>query len=181
MNPTAVAFVSGQAFRDIYTAKSNVWRDKSYEIWQRNEMDVNTFNTSDLTLHHKKRRILNLIFSEKSVRAAGLFVQKHVDLWNKLLSDGDGKEWSQPKNMAEWSDCLAFDILCDLCFGRSLNVKEPVENPFKGIPKAIHSYTRFAYPVRPNRCFKRCIILICGVCKIAFSRSATLVEAQGSK
>ena len=44
--------------------------------------------------------------------------------------------------MAEWSDYLVFDILCGLCFGRSLNIKEPGENPFKGIPKAIHSYMK---------------------------------------
>ena len=160
LNPTAVVFMSGKAFRDIYSAKSNVRRSESYEVWQRNQMDVNTFNTSDLKLHHKKRRILNLVFNEKSVRAAGLFVQKHVDLWDKLLPDGDGKEWSQPKNMAEWSDYLVFDILCDLCFGRSLNIKEPGENPFKGIPKAIHSYMQFVYPVRSNCCFKRCVVLM---------------------
>ena len=159
LSPTTVAFVSGKAFRDIYAAKSNVRRNDGYEIWQRNHGDINTFNTSDLKLHHKKRRTLNLAFNEKSVRAAELFIQRHVDLWDKLLSDGDGKEWSQPKNMAEWSDCLVFDIMCDLCFGKSLNIKEPGENPFKGIPKAIHTYTRFVYPVRPNRCFHKCVVL----------------------
>ena len=151
VNPGAVVFQSAQAFRDIYGTKSNVQRSKSYEVWQRNEMDVNTINTSDVGLHHKKRRYLNLVFTEKSVRAAGVFIQKHVDFWDKLLPDGDGRDWSQPKNMAEWSDYLVFDILCDLCFGRSLNIKEPGENPFKGIPKAIHSYMKLTYPVRSTR------------------------------
>ena len=63
-------------------------------------MDVNTITTSDVALHHKKRRFLNLVFTEKSVRAAGVFIQKHVDLWDSLLPDGDGKDWSTPKNMA---------------------------------------------------------------------------------
>lgn len=53
-----------------------------------------------------------------------------------------------------------FDILCDLCFGRSLNIKEPEDDPFKGIPKAIHSYLKFTYPVRLNTAFKRWVALI---------------------
>ena len=151
MDPGAVVFQSPQAFYDIYGTKSNVQRAKSYEFWQRNEMDVNTFNTSDVALHHKKRRLLNVVFTEKSVRAAEFFIQKHVDSWDELLPDGDGKDWSKPKNLTEWSDYLVFDILCDLCFGRSLNVKEPGENQFRGIPKAIHSYMTFTYPVSSKR------------------------------
>ena len=108
--------------------------------------NVNTITTSDVLLHHKKRRYLNLVFTEKSVRTAGLFIQTHVDLWNKLLPDGE--DWSQPKNVSDWIDYLVFDILCDLCFGRSLGTKNPGENPFKGIPKAIHTHMKFMYPVR---------------------------------
>ena len=91
---------------------------------------------------------MNLIFTEKSVRAAGTFIQKHVDLWNDLLTDEEGKDWSQPKNISDWNDYLVFDILCDLCFGRSLDIKEPGENAFRYIPRAIHSLLQFTYPVR---------------------------------
>ncbi len=53
-----------------------------------------------------------------------------------------------------------FDILCDLCFGRSLNIREPGENPFGGIPKAIHSYLKFTYPVRSNKALQWKVVLI---------------------
>ena len=151
LTPDVVDFQSAQALRDILGFKSNVQRSKDYELYQRNDMDVNTINTSDVALHHKKRRTLNLIFTEKSVRAAGVFIQKHVDHWNELLTDEEGKNWSQPRNISEWSDYLVFDIMCDLCFGRSLDIKEPGENPFRDIPKAIHSLTKFMYPVRSIR------------------------------
>ena len=49
--------------------------------------------------------------------------------------------------MAEWNDRLAFDIMGDLCFGRSCEIKEPGENPFKAIPKSIAEYMRFFYPL----------------------------------
>lgn len=110
-------------------------------------MDINTLNTSDVAIHHRKRRILNLVFTEKSVRAAGLFIQKHVDRWNELLPDGDGSNWSKPKDFTGWPDYLVFDILCDLCFGKSLNVKEPGESEMKSVPKTIHAYMKFNYPV----------------------------------
>ena len=160
VTPSAVVFQSGQAFRDIYGFKSNVQRSKMYSVWQRNKSSINTFTTTDLALHHKKRRILNPAFSEKSIRASEVFVQKHIDLWIELLPDGDTKDWSQHKNMSEWTDNLVFDILCDLCFGRSLNVKYPGENPFKGIPKAIHTYSTFNYPVSINRAVKWLVVLI---------------------
>ena len=125
-----------------------------YEMSQKSKMDINTFNASDVALHHKKRRVLNLAFTEKSVRAAGLFIQKHVDIWNELLVDGESKDWSQPRNMSEWSDYLVFDIMCDLCFGRSLDIKEPGENPSRDIPKAIHKLLAFMYPVRSSELLK---------------------------
>ena len=81
------------------------------------------------------------------MRAAGLFIQKHVDRWDDLLTDGDGKDWSRPKNMSDWTDYLVFDILCDLCFGRSLDIKEPGVNQFRGIPKGIDTYLTFTYRV----------------------------------
>ena len=151
LTPDAVDFQSAQALRDILGFKSNVQRSKDYELYQRNETDVNTINTCNVALHHKKRRTLNLIFTEKSVRAAGVFIQNHVDRWNELITDQEGKSWSQPRNMSEWNDYLVFDILCDLCFGRSLNIKESGENSFRDIPKTIHALMKFMYPVRSIR------------------------------
>ena len=145
--PNGVVFQSPTAFRDIYNARANVKRSKTYDVWQKNENDINTLSTSDSAIHYKKRRILNTVFTETSIRAAGLFIYKHVDRWNELLLDGDGKDWSQPKNLAEHVDNLVFDILGDLCFGKSFETKEAGENPFRNIPAAIHSYMRFTYPV----------------------------------
>ena len=151
MTPGIVDFQSAQALRDILGFKSNVQRSKDYELWQRTETDINTINTSNVALHHKKRRILNLSFTEKSVRAAGVFIQRHVDRWNELLTDEEGKSWSRPRNISEWNDYLVFDILCDLCFGKSLNIKEPGENPFRNVPKTVHALMKFMYPVRSIR------------------------------
>ena len=160
MNPSAVVFQFAQAFRDIQGMKSNAQKSECARVWQRNESTIMTFTTTDLVLHRKKRRVLNPAFSEKSIRAAEVFIQMHVDRWHELIPDGDTKDWSQRKNMAEWIDYLVFHILCDLCFGRSLNIKDPGENPFRGIPKAIHTHLTFSYQVRINKAVKLPVVLM---------------------
>lgn len=120
-------------------------KDKNYDAWRRNEGDVNTLNTTDVTVHARKRKLLNTVFTEKSVRSAATFIIKHLDRWNELSVTGH--EWSEPIDFSKWTDCLIFDILGDLCFGKSLDIKEPGENPFKTIPEVIDSYMRLWYPV----------------------------------
>jgi hypothetical protein len=70
-----------------------------------------------------------------------------VDRWNELLLDENADTWSQPRNIAEWSDYLVFDIMGDLCFGRSFETKEPRENPIKSVPHAIAEALKFFYGV----------------------------------
>jgi cytochrome P450 len=98
-------------------------------------------------VHTRKRRILNSVFSEKTIRLAETFVLKHVDRWCELLLGGSGETWSEAKNMAEWSDYLVFDILGDLCFGKSFEIKEPGDNPLRVVPHAIATALKFYYPV----------------------------------
>jgi Cytochrome P450 len=145
--PDTVLWNSPQAYNDIYNLKANVQKSKTYSAWVRNESDMNTLSTTDVALHAKKRRLLNQVFTEKSVRAAGAYVAKHIDRWNDLLVSGHGEEWSDSLNLADSTDSLVFDILGDLCFGRSFDIKEPGDNPLKIIPHAIVEYMQFMYPV----------------------------------
>lgn len=145
VGPRSVLFNAPTAHRDIYNYKANVTKDKSYDAWRRNEGDVNTLNTTDVAVHARKRKLLNTVFTEKSVRSAAAFIIKHLNRWNELSVTGH--EWSEPIDFSKWTDCLIFDILGDLCFGKSLGIKEPGENSFKMIPDVIGSYMRLWYPV----------------------------------
>jgi cytochrome P450 len=148
--PNGILFNSPKAYKDIYSLKSNVKKAKTYDAWKRNEQDSNTLSETDIGIHAKKRKLLNQVFTDKSLRSAGEFIYRHVDRWDELLLDGDGKEWSAPRNLTDWTDYLVFDILSDLCFGRSFNIKESQPNPFKTIPHAIVAYVKFYYPVAPS-------------------------------
>jgi cytochrome P450 len=112
-----------------------VKKGKFYEMWPRNLNAPNTLGTVDKVIHARKRRVLNQAFSPEAIRSAENFVIQHVDRWNEILVDGnDGREWTDPVNISEMIDYLVHDILGDLCFGRSFDMKEPGENQFRHMP-----------------------------------------------
>lgn len=145
-----VLWDSPTAYNDIYHMKANVQKSKAYTAWLKNQREHNSLFTVDTKLHAKRRRILNQVFTEKAMQAAGPFITRHVDRWNELLINDDSKDWSEPRNLTTWIDALSFDILGDLCFGNSFEIKEPGENPFKIIPHAIAKYVHFNYTVSLN-------------------------------
>ncbi|KFY09577.1 hypothetical protein V492_05436 [Pseudogymnoascus sp. VKM F-4246] len=153
--PDGVLFNSPSAYRAIHQTKANVKKGKFYEIWPRNSQHINTLTTVDKMIHARKRRVLNSVFSEKAIRSAEAFVVKHVDRWTELLIDGnDGKEWTAPQNMSNLAEYLVFDIMGDLSFGTSFELKEPGENQFRHIPHTIADYMQFMYPIQHSPILK---------------------------
>lgn len=142
-------FSNPRAYADIYSMKSNVRRSPFYTAFQRNTKEKNTLNVIDVAEHAQKRKLLNLSFTEKSLRAAAGFMVKHVDRWNEIMLEENSSttEWSAPVDLAQKVDTLVFDIMGDLSFGKSFDIKEPGENPLRVIPNNIAEYMRFYYPV----------------------------------
>ncbi|ORX93613.1 benzoate 4-monooxygenase cytochrome P450 [Clohesyomyces aquaticus] len=133
--PNLILFNSTRAFNDIYGSRSNCKRSGFYRVWQRNKDDIHTMNSTDPALHAKKRKLLNLVFTEQSLKAASPLIVSHIDRWIDLLTEEtEDQGWTCPHNMATRVDYLVFDILGDLCFGQSFNTKEPGENKLKKIP-----------------------------------------------
>lgn len=147
--PNTVLFRSPEAYSDIYSLKANVRRSSFYTALRRKAHEGNTLNTVDVAEHALKRKLLNQAFTEKSLRSATAFIIQHVDRWNQIIADeiqGEA-EWSAPMDLSRRLDELAFDIIGDLAFGRSFDIKEPGENPLKVIPESVAGYMKFYYPV----------------------------------
>ncbi|KAL6712562.1 hypothetical protein ACN47E_000439 [Coniothyrium glycines] len=150
--PGLVVFNHPDAFNTIYSFKSNVRKGNFYEVWARNENDHHTLSTTDKEQHARKRRMLNLAFTDRSVKASGTFMAKHIDRWHELLVQKttpiSQKTWSEPEDVAIWAAWLVFDVLGDLCFGVQFNSKEPaMENKFKNIPQDFDAFFEFGYPL----------------------------------
>ena len=143
-----MVFNSPTAHSSIYSNQANVKKGRFYEAWTRNEREINTFTAVDRAVHTKKKRISAQAFSDRSIQAAEEFVIKHVDRWCDMMHDGDDGGWSTPRNMAEWCDYLTFDILGDLCFGRSFESTQSEGKQAREQLHSINKYMAFMYPVR---------------------------------
>jgi cytochrome P450 len=151
--PNLVLFADPQAYGDIYGQKSNVRRSHFYTAFRRNEHDATTLNTVDIAEHAAKRKLLNLCFTENTIRASSKFIINHIDRWiDLMIQENDTPEWSEAVDFSGRLDRLIFDIMGDISFGKSFDIKEPGENPLKSIPHSIAEYMRFYYPVRSGRC-----------------------------
>ncbi|KAF2177058.1 benzoate 4-monooxygenase cytochrome P450 [Zopfia rhizophila CBS 207.26] len=144
--PNVVLFCDPEAYRDIYGNKSNVQRSGFYLAWRRNPKDVHTLNEVDVEKHAYRRKLLNVSFTDKSVRAASKFVFRHIDRWNELIVDNHD-DWSTPVDFTKTVEKLVFDISGDLCFGKSFETKEPGDNPLKIIPHSIIGFMKFYYAI----------------------------------
>ncbi|KAL8937323.1 MAG: hypothetical protein Q9216_004481 [Gyalolechia sp. 2 TL-2023] len=141
--PDGLLFNSPQANRDIYEGNPNVRKGNFYLMYHRKAGGGNTWNCVDKVKHTRKRRILNAALSDKALKTFEGYVIQHIDRWCELI--GADNDWSKPRNMAGWSDCLVFDILGELLYGRSFNIKEPGDNDMRVIPRVMIDHARFIY------------------------------------
>ena len=73
--------------------------------------------------------MLSHAFSEAALKGMESYVLEQVrDLCDKLGNSTD--EWSEPRNMSVWADYLAFDVLGELCYGKSFEMKERGNNRY---------------------------------------------------
>ena len=133
--------------QSIYSPKANVTKAIFYKVYPLKANVLNTWQCTDNAKHARKRRILNYVFSENAMRSAEKFVIQHVDRWCELLGENAEKEWSKPRDMAKWANYLMFDIFGDLCFGNSMQMKEPGENELKAVPSMIVTSATLNYSV----------------------------------
>ena len=146
--PDAVLFNTPEGYKTIFGTKGNVKKTESfYRVWPHNVKITNTWNVTNIEAHARKRRVMNNAFSDRALRGAEPLVHANVDRWLELIGQQTGKEWSNSLNMAEQANYLVFDILGDLCFGKSFNMKEPGSD-LKTIPKLMTTFLELMHPVR---------------------------------
>lgn len=115
----------------------------------KNIREKTTLNAIDPAEHAKRRKMLNTCFTDNSVNAVSAFMSRHIDRWHQIMLDehDNTTEWSASVDLGEKVDHLVFDIMGDLSFGKSFNIKEPEDNPLREVPHNIAQYLKFYYPV----------------------------------
>ncbi len=67
---------------------------------------------------------------------------RHTDRWHQIMLDEHESTtaWSPSMNLGEKQDHLVFDIMGDISFGSSFNVKEPDDDPLREVG-AVHHHS----------------------------------------
>jgi cytochrome P450 len=131
----------------IYNAKANVTKGTFYKVFRRYINEINTWNATDNGMHARKRRVLNHVFSENALRSAEKFVIQHVTRWCQILGENAENEWSEPFDFGHEVESVICDIITDLCFGKSTEIKEPGESELKAVPTFLTDTSRFLFNI----------------------------------
>lgn len=131
--PNSLSVNSNTALKDIYGFKANVRKSEFYDAFV--HPAPNTHNTRDKEVHARKRRVLSQAFSDSAVKGMERYVLSNIRTFCDAIGDlgrevDEKKGWTTPKNMADWCNWLAMDILGDLCFGKAFHMLDRPDNRY---------------------------------------------------
>ncbi|KAK3385963.1 cytochrome P450 [Podospora didyma] len=133
--PNALSVNSNTALKDIYGFKSNVGKSEFYDAFV--NPAPNTHNVRDKEVHARKRRVLSHAFSDSNIREIERYIIANIRAFCDALGDLGSttveekkKGWTAAKNMADWCNWLAMDILGDLCFGKAFHMLDRADNRY---------------------------------------------------
>jgi hypothetical protein len=141
MGPNTLSSNTNTALKTVYGFNANVRKADFYTAFPANKNTFNVHSSIDKSSHARKRRVLSHAFSDKAIKSMEKYVLDKVrtfcaalpttqfDLLDVQKSSIE-KDWSSPKNMGEYSDWLAFDIMGELAFGKSFDMIERPDNRF---------------------------------------------------
>lgn len=137
--PNSISFNTNTALRDIYSSKANVRKSNFYSGFPADKNVMNTHSAIDKAEHARKRRVLSPAFSDNAMRAMETNVLAHVRQFCSNLGEvtaptaaysDDGPQWTLAKNITYQANYMTFDVMGDLCFGKSFNMLSSPRNRF---------------------------------------------------
>lgn len=141
--PSRVSINSSSALHDIYNHKANVRKSGFYRNFSHYFKAPSVLTAITAKEHGYKRRIVAQGLSDSAIQAMEGHVLRNVRKFcSKLVREEIfetnspstqmemSEGWGPPKNMTRWTDYLTFDIMGDLCFSRSFDMLDSVENHY---------------------------------------------------
>ncbi|MCJ1247414.1 hypothetical protein MMC30_004628 [Trapelia coarctata] len=144
--PNRLAINSNTAWRDIYGFHSNVQKSSLHVVFAEFMGGYNLHLTIDKAQHSHKKRVISQAFSDSNMREMEDQIVRVVNNFLGKLVDGTEMDestmlpdhcsakgltrWSSKRDMADWSDYLAFDVMGTLCFGKSFEMLDKDTNHY---------------------------------------------------
>ncbi|CAG7943360.1 unnamed protein product [Penicillium salamii] len=125
--PNFVSVNSDRGLHDIYGHGKRLQKATFYNAFPAIKGVYNTHNAIDKTMHGRKRRVLSQAFSENALKGMEDVMLLHVRQLCAVLAGYDGNFESHDqkgnvKNMGDWFSYLSYDVMGELCFGKSFDM-----------------------------------------------------------
>ncbi|TVY75627.1 Cytochrome P450 monooxygenase apf7 [Lachnellula suecica] len=130
--PNRVSINSATALRTIYSPKANCRKSSHFAVFPRffHSWSTQTIVDTKKFNHSQKRRVISQALHGEAMKSINESIHRNLDRLCATLTDGDGSEWSAATNLSEILSYLSFDIMGDVCFGRSFKMIEDPENRY---------------------------------------------------
>lgn len=109
-----LSFINPSAWKDIYGHGHAGLR----KYFPPNAVNPNQIIAASSSSHFRMRRAMLPAFSEKALTQQERLIRVYIDLLMERLSEC--AQWSKPADMSRWYNLTTFDLIADLCFGKSL-------------------------------------------------------------
>lgn len=109
-----LSFINPNAWKDIY-GHGHAELQKYYQPDTMNPKQIIAANPRD---HFRMRRAMLPAFSEKALGQQERLIRVYIDLLVRRLAEC--AQSGRPADMAHWYNLTTFDLIADLCFGKSL-------------------------------------------------------------
>lgn len=118
--PNFVSVASVQGLHDIYGHGKRLKKSDFYNAFPAIKGVYNTHNAIDKTMHGRKRRVLSQAFSDSALKSMEDVMLLHVRQLCAALASG--ADHGVVRNMADWFGYLTYDVMGELCFGKSFDM-----------------------------------------------------------
>jgi cytochrome P450 len=120
--PNFVSVNTVTGLHDIYGHGKKIRKSDFYSAFPAIKGVWNTHNAIDKGIHGRKRRVLSQAFSDNALKGMESVMLLHVRQLCSILG-GERKENGETKwNMADWFSYLSYDVMGELCFGKSYDM-----------------------------------------------------------
>jgi Cytochrome P450 len=129
--PNFVSVNTAQGLHDIYGFGKPFKKSDFYNAFPAIKGVYNTHNVINKTVHGRKRRVLSHAFSDHALKSMEGVMLLHIrrfcdvlagDIYGKERISPGGTKGSVVWNLAEWFGYLTYDVMGELCFGKSFDM-----------------------------------------------------------
>ena len=125
--PNSLSFNTETALKEIYGFQKNVRKGDFYIAFPATKDAWSTHSAINKAGHARKRRVLSQAFSDNAIKNMESYILNNIRLFcanlgrGSFVEGGDeakqhNDDWTEPKNLSDQCNYLAFDIMGNLCF-----------------------------------------------------------------